>query len=105
VRRGARRFGARRIGAGQWQMADAAAASDMAAYGRGELMRGRESVRVRGRSSARAQSHPYPCDRAGSSTVWRGTRGARRAHGQRRGQLGHGDHAQGGESRESYTWA
>jgi len=68
VRRGARRFGARRIGAGQWQMAGAAAAAeaaDMAAYGRSELSRGRESVRARGRSSAGAQSQPYPHDRGG----------------------------------------
>ena len=58
MRSGARRFGARRIGAGQWQMAGAAAAADMAAYGHGELSRGRESLRARGRSSAGAHSQP-----------------------------------------------
>ena len=104
MRSGVRRFGTSRIGVGQWQMAGAASAAAMAAYGRGELSRGRACVRGGGAAQGLSPSL-IRVTGAGSSTVWRGTRGARRAHGRRRGQLGHSDHAQGGESRESYTWA
>ena len=53
-------------------MAGAASAAAMAAYGRGELSRGRESLHARGRSSAGVQSQPYPRDGRGAARYGEG---------------------------------
>jgi len=61
----------------------------MASSARGETARRARQQRAEGEGVRVAN------EKASSREFGSGRRGARRAHGRRRGQLGHGDHAQG----------